>query len=87
MSLNEGQPSGFAVATALEEVAEVPRQRRSRAKPVVAFPQSLCEQWEDPNPFHLALVLHMTRHGDSPRHLHKAVTKPTETFDLGTLLS
>ncbi len=67
-----------------------PRQERKRGvkpKPVEEFPQSANGDWEDPPTFREALALHMQRHGESYWHLHRAVVRADETFDLQTIRS
>jgi hypothetical protein len=67
--------------------AEPLKKRRYRTKQVIEFPEPLWSEWQDPADFHDALTLHMRRHGDSIRHLHKAVVAGQGITDPTTLLS
>jgi hypothetical protein len=52
---------------------------------VVEFPEAAPGEWDDPAGFAEALALHMERHVDSVWHLHRAVSRPGETFDRATI--
>jgi hypothetical protein len=58
-----------------------------RPKPIVEFPEPLFACEVEPAEFHEALDLHMRRHGDSFRHLHRAIVRDGETFDMATIRS
>jgi hypothetical protein len=71
---------------------QVERQpRASRQKPgvksraVKEFPASLFDEWVDPPTFQEALSLHMRRHGESFRDLHRAVVHDDENLDHSTI--
>lgn len=79
--------------------ATKPGSKRSRRKPdrrkkpgpaprtIIEFPEPLTSTWEDPPTFQAALKVHMERHGDSSRHLHKALTLSSEGIDPATIRS
>jgi hypothetical protein len=68
-----------------EKLPQVPRRGR-RPKPIVEFPEPLVADWIDVAAFHEALCLHLSRHGDSICHLHKALTSQGERVERSTLL-
>ena len=54
-------------------------------RPIVEFPVPISDTWEDPRTFHEALDLHIRRHRDSTRHLHRVIVALGEEFDVKTL--
>ena len=68
-----------------ETPAPLRRKPGVRAKPVVEFPQSNGKPWEDPAAFAEALDLHMRRHGDSSKHLARALASSASQVDETTL--
>ena len=52
---------------------------------IVEFPAASSDVWDDPQTFHEALDLHIRRHGDSTRHLHRVIVALGEEFDVKTL--
>lgn len=58
-----------------------------KAKAVEEFPEPSSGDWDDTAVFHEALTLHMQRHGDSYWHLHRAVVRADESFDIKTIVS
>jgi integrase len=67
-----------------EPAATGKRRPGAPRRAVVEFPEPLFEM-EDPTDFQAALDLHMRRHGDSCRHLHRAVVRPEERTDMRTI--
>lgn len=65
-------------------ITDKTRKGRKR-RLIVEFPPSSTEAWDDPETFHDALSLHIRRHGDSSRHLHRVIVGRGEIFDLKTL--
>lgn len=63
------------------------RRRGPKPKPVFEHPEPLFTSWIEPDTFSDSLALHMRRHSDSCWHLCKAVVRPREHFDRGTLQS
>jgi len=61
------------------------RKRTLSAAPLIEYPEPRFTEWDEPDPFHLALRLHMARHGDSCTRLLKAVLKPGENLNHKTL--
>lgn len=61
-----------------------PAKRGPKPRPVVEFPPPSKSDWIDPPTFAEAFALHLERHGDSCWHLHRAVSRPGETFDRKT---
>jgi len=63
-----------------------PQRRKTGypARPVVAYPKALWEEWEDPPTFSQALDLHMRRHGDTGYGLRRAVCERGETIETTT---
>lgn len=64
-----------------------PAKRGPKPRPIIEFPEPISKEWTDVPGFAAALRLHMTRHGDTLWSLHRAVTRPGETFDRATLKS
>ncbi|MDB5578149.1 MAG: hypothetical protein JWR80_3325 [Bradyrhizobium sp.] len=64
---------------------EPPRKRGPKPRPIVEFPTPLFTTWDDPDTFCEALELHMRRHGDSCRHLHKVIAHAGGSIDRMTL--
>ena len=62
-----------------------PKRRGVPPRPIVEFPVPAPGDWNDPAVFSDALTLHMERYGDSVWHLHRAVSRPGETFDRTTI--
>ena len=68
------------------------RSRSKRKKPgprprdVVEFPEPLTITWEEPGLFHLALDLHMRRHGDTCAGLLRAVMKRGDNLNYKTVV-
>lgn len=58
-----------------------------KPKTVEEFPEPSRGEWDDKPAFHEALTLHMQRHGDSYWHLHRAVVRADESFDIKTIVS
>jgi len=54
-------------------------------KPVIEYPEPLWREWEEPASFSDALKLHIRRHGDSLRHLCKAVSNDDAILDAHNL--
>jgi hypothetical protein len=54
------------------------------ARPVIAYPKALWDEWEDPPTFSQALDLHMRRHGDTGYGLRRAVCERGETIETTT---
>ncbi|MBB3810583.1 hypothetical protein FHS81_002685 [Pseudochelatococcus contaminans] len=77
--------SSTAPALVDEKPAPPPRRRGPRAKPIVAFPEDDGKPWTDPVSFADALDLHMRRHGDSSKHLAKALASVTSHVDATTI--
>eukprot|EP01037_Dinobryon_pediforme_P025115 gene25115-27140_t len=65
------------------------RRRRKRApaplKPIVEFPPARFIEWTDPQTFHEALSLHITRHGDTAQGLRNAIVRCGETLEKSTV--
>jgi hypothetical protein len=60
--------------------------RRARVRqPIEEFPEPRSGVWEDPATFHEALDLHIRRHGDTSKTLHRAIVAPGDTFDWTTI--
>jgi len=91
------EPSDLPTKTFFEEkqeAAPVRKKRRRRrkqpgpsARPIVQFPPALFDCLEEPETFHEALALQMRRHGDTCRHLHRAIIKKTDKLDERTISS
>jgi hypothetical protein len=45
------------------------------------------DAWDEPDTFHATLALHMSRHGDTPRSLLRAILAPGETFETSTIIT
>lgn len=71
--------------TSTTATVAVPKRRGVPPRPIVEFPDAAPGEWDDPAAFSDALALHMDRHGDSVWHLHRAVSRPGETFDRTTI--
>jgi hypothetical protein len=56
-----------------------------KARPTVEFPAALFEEWDEPESFAAALNLHMGRHGDTTRHLRRAMAEGGHSIDLRAL--
>ena len=66
--------------------ASPPPKRRGRpVAPYVEWPKATPGDWDDPPKFADALTLHMKRHSEGGRALHRAIVRPGETFDITTL--
>jgi hypothetical protein len=61
------------------------RKRGPKPRPIVEFPNALSSEWSDPPSFPQALLLHMSRHGDSCFHLHRCIVRRGDRFDRKTL--
>jgi len=61
------------------------RKRGPKPRPIVEFPEPVTRDWQDPASFPHALLLQMSRHGDSCFHLHKCIIRPGDRFDRKTL--
>jgi hypothetical protein len=63
-----------------------PEKRKSGYAPrvIVAYPQPLWIEWEDPEGFSDALDLHMRRHGDTGYGLRRAVCERDDKIDVTT---
>lgn len=67
--------------------SKVPRKKREYKKRTIEeFPQALWTEWEEPSSFVDALNLHIKRHGDSVRHLYRAVIAGDKASNLRTLM-
>lgn len=86
-TLEESAPNVVGVPVQLELLPASGR-RKFGAKPRATeeFPTPLFEEWIDPPTFREALELHLRRHGDSYRHLHRCVVHNNENFDRSTIL-
>ncbi|MBC2664251.1 hypothetical protein H7F51_01825 [Novosphingobium flavum] len=62
------------------------RRRGRKPKAVTEFPEALTTDWLEPDSFHEALALHVSRHGDSICHLYKALTHQGIRVERSTLL-
>ncbi|ESQ79299.1 hypothetical protein [Asticcacaulis sp. YBE204] len=85
MSLKEGPVAPKKRAPALPTTEGAIRRSGRRAKPVIEFPQPKWTEWKDPDSFTNAMTLHMKRHGDSGRHLCRAVSDAEATLDPHTI--
>src|SRR5437868_4600819 len=56
-----------------------------KPKPIIEYPIPNKTRWRDPERFCDALDLHMTRHGDTPWSLCKAIILPGEGYTPGIL--
>lgn len=63
-----------------------PQKRKSGYAPraIIAYPQPLWTEWEDPEGFSDALDLHMRRHGDTGYGLRRAVCERDAKIDVTT---
>jgi hypothetical protein len=62
--------------------------KRARLRPPIAeFPEPVSGEWDDPPSFSEAIDLHIRRHRDSPKRLHRAITCEGDTFDWATIRS
>lgn len=82
-------PDLFALeaAAAKSKPARIRERPGVKAKVVEEFPEPSSGEWDDKPAFHEALTLHMQRHGDSYWHLHRAVVRADESFDIKTIVS
>lgn len=62
------------------------KKRGPKRKPIVKFPEPLWTEWDEPDAFTEALLLHMRRHGDSVRHLFLALESMGAAQDQRTLM-
>ena len=75
---------GDKVAIVKLPASKVPSPRKRgpyKTKAITLQPEALWSEWIDPAAFHDALKLHMRRHGDSMRHLCKAVSNDEAALD------
>lgn len=63
-----------------------PRKRGPKPKVIVEFPEPLWIDWEEPETLSEALNLHMHRHGDTVRHLFRALDSQGDASDQRTLM-
>ncbi|MDB5507110.1 MAG: hypothetical protein JWR75_1748 [Devosia sp.] len=63
-----------------------PRKRGPKPKVIVEFPKPLWSEWEEPESLSEALNLHMRRHGDTVRHLFRALASNGYANDQRTLM-
>lgn len=59
----------------------------AKPKPIEEFPVALFDDYPEPVSFQAALELHIRRFGETYYHLHRAVVRPGDNFDVKTLLS
>jgi hypothetical protein len=85
MEASPAEPAGEAAAITHAVPSRAPRRYAKR--PVVEFPEPMWTEWDDPASFKDALALHMKRHRDTVRHLHKAVVADNGITNQRTLLS
>ena len=79
-------PADGVLLTRSADVASPKSKRRGRpAAPYVDWPTATPGDWDDPPKFADALALHMKRHTEGGRALHRAIVRPGETFDITTL--
>lgn len=76
-----------AVTTLPPEPKRPPRKRSQKARPIIEFPTACTQDWIDPPGFAEAIALHVRRHGDTYRSLHRAIILEGETFDRKTIHS
>lgn len=62
------------------------RKRGPKPRPILEFPAPLWMEWEEPDAFAEALMLHIRRHGDSVRHLFLALDAIGDAQDQRTLM-
>lgn len=67
------------------KAATAKRRRTRKPRPIVEFPRSTTDQWDDPAAFPEALALHIQRHGETYWLLHRAVTRPGEKLGPKTI--
>jgi hypothetical protein len=67
--------------------ASRPQRRCYRTRPIIEFPMSRFEIWDEPETLSEALSLHMRRHGDTTYALHRALVNPGELTDRTTIAS
>jgi hypothetical protein len=61
------------------------RQTGPVPKPLSASPPALFLSWREPETVAEALVLHMSRHGETAWHLHRALARDGITIDRKTI--
>jgi hypothetical protein len=61
-------------------------KRKYTKRPIVEFPAPLWTEWDDPETFAEALMLHIRRHGDSVRHLYHAVARDDRVTNHRTMM-
>lgn len=78
-------PLKCARLSAQESRAAIKPKRVYKTRPIVARPDPLWTEWEDPSDFSAALDLHVRRHGETIYALHKALATSGDKIDVQTL--
>ncbi|MEI5550451.1 hypothetical protein V7S57_16755 [Caulobacter sp. CCNWLY153] len=75
---------GVRLSAQISRAASKPK-RVYKTRPIVARPDPLWIEWEDPGDFAAALDLHVRRHGETIYALHKALAVSGDKIDVQTL--
>lgn len=86
MTLESESCSARTPSATLENRTAQPGKRGRKPKPLFEFPEAITPDWTDVGTFHDAFALHLTRHGDSIGHLHKALARVGAKIDRSTLI-